>query len=291
MRTKAKPESVALVYLSRGKSEGFLSASAFFDNYRLFPPGCSHDLIVAAKGWSDVAGWDAVVDMGKSQNAEIIELQDDGFDWGAYMHLAEQLPHSLLCFLNTYSRPTTEGWLSAMVTHLTSDKVGAVGATGSWGTTLPRPFLIKPVWDWRLPLYPLRVFRNGVRNIRDRKDIPGFPNPHLRSNAFIIRREEFREFIRGNPTPKNKRECHKLEHGKNSLTKYLESKGLIALVVGRDGVGYSQDGWIHSKTYIFPGQPNLLVKDNQTDLYQNASPSYQRFLEIQAWGQSFDQIG
>ena len=69
------------------------------------------------------------------------------------------------------------------------------------------------------------------------------------------------------PKFRNKMECYKFEHGRQSMTQQLLKKGLEPLIVGRDGRAYGKDEWYESRTYHSGDQSNLLISDNLTRLY------------------------
>ncbi len=94
------------------------------------------------------------------------------------------------------------------------------------------------------------------------RDIPNFPNPHIRSNGFIIRRADLlREFP---SIEQAKHAAHLFESGPRSLTARLSAAGKSAVVVARDGTAYLPPDWPRSGTFRLGGQPNLLIGDNQT---------------------------
>lgn len=282
--------SLALVYLARGIDGGLSSAKAFFDAYRAFPAGCPHELIVIAKGWSGVDGQDELRQLAQAHAARVVDLPDDGFDWGAYMRLAPQLPHDWLCFLNTHSRPRVDGWLNLlrMAADAYGTSIGAVGATASWETLAPilPPPSVKEEYNTSL-IYPLRVILNAGRFVTNIRDFSSFPNPHLRSNAFIVPRELFIDFAATQKIPRCKRDAAMLESGRTGFAAYLANRGLKALVTGADGKVYGPEQWINSGTFRVPGQHNLLVADNQTAAYDMADQHLKRILERFAWGQAF----
>ena len=97
-----------------------------------------------------------------------------------------------------------------------------------------------------------------------------FPNPHLRTNAFIIRtnliNEIFKKF-----TFKNKIDCYKFESGFNSMTIILSQiKKNSVYVVGKDFVFYGVNDWIDSNTFKIGNQENLIISDGQTERYKKA---------------------
>jgi hypothetical protein len=61
--------------------------------------------------------------------------------------------------------------------------------------------------------------------------------------------------------------------------------GLKPLVVGRDGFAYEKENWFESATFRNDDQMNLLVADNQTELYRNAPADMKMKLAKLAWGE------
>jgi hypothetical protein len=101
-------------------------------------------------------------------------------------------------------------------------------------------------------------------------DIPRFPNPHIRSNGFIVRRADLlREFP---AIEQGKHAAHLFESGSLSLTSRLLAVGKSAVVVGRNGQAYPPNEWPNSGTYRLGRQTNLLIGDNQTRSYENMPP-------------------
>lgn len=277
--------TVAVIYVARGVGAGLPAAEAFFDAYRRFPPGCHHRLVVIAKGWESVQGLSSLTDQARAIGADLVTSPDDGFDWGAYMRVAPTLKEDLLCLLNTHSRPMVPGWLALLRQSVLLPGVGAVGATGSWGSMSVTWPLFEPSIS-RLTLYPARLALGFMRLCRNFGSFPPFPNPHLRSNALLVRREFFVSFCSGRDIPRSKRDAHILESGRRGFTAYLKSLGLRTLVVGADGLAYAPEAWINSGTFRLPDQPNLLVGDNQTRYYQHADYQLKRRLENAAWGKA-----
>ena len=103
-----------------------------------------------------------------------------------------------------------------------------------------------------------------LQQLRSVGRVARFPNPHLRSNAFLLRRSLFVEFAAQARFPRTKRDTHRLESGRKGLTRFMQSRGLAPVVVGRDHQAYASAQWIEARTFRTPGQPNLLISDNQT---------------------------
>jgi hypothetical protein len=285
--------SIALVYLARGAGNGLLAAKKFFDAYHAFPAGCQHDLIVISKGWVKIEEQKELERLVEKHAARMIYLPDDGYDWGAYMRLAPTLSQDWICFLNTHSRPRVDGWLNLLwgATKTGDNDIGAVGATGSWGTIAQFPWPPSPTANLRafflLPLLPIRLLFHTFWFILKIKHFPIFPNPHIRSNTFIVKREIFLDFVAIHNIPTTKYQSHMLESGRTGLSFFLKNLGLKILVAGADGKVYEPDQWVKSKTFRIPKQENLLVEDNQTIRYEIADTKDKKILETAAWGQTF----
>jgi hypothetical protein len=179
------------------------------------------------------------------------------FDLPAYAAAAQALEASHLCFLNSESELLADGWLGALHERLVEPGVGAVGATGSYES--PRS------------INPLR-----------RRRWVGFPNPHLRTNAFMVSRELMRTVSVQEVRTKSR--AWELESGRHGLTRQVWSRGLRTLVVGRDGAGYEPDRWHESATFRSRDQANLLVADNRTRQWEQADANLRARLSRLAWG-------
>lgn len=285
--------SIALVYLARGPDEGLLSAKQFFDAYSAFPAGCPHDLIVISKGWVDVGDRSELERMAKQHSAKIINFPDHEYDFGAYMRLVPTLNQDWICFLSTNSKPRVDGWLNFLWVAAMSgtENVGVVGPTGSLGTIAQFPNPPPPTANLRalilFPLLPLRLLYHALWFIIKIKDFPTFPNPHIRSSTFMVRRDVFLDFAGTHKIPHTKYQAYMLESGRKGLTAFVKGRGLKTLVAGADGKVYEPDQWINSRTFRVPKPLNLLVEDRQTRTYEMSEIKNKRALETAAWGQSF----
>ncbi|MBR0655590.1 glycosyltransferase family 2 protein [Plastoroseomonas arctica] len=114
------------------------------------------------------------------------------------------------------------------------------------------------------------------------RQVKPFPNPHLRSNAFIIDRALMVELdfhLDNTKTASNLFEC-----GTDGLPARLARRGLAPVLVGADGTAYDVAQWPESRTFRLGDQANLLVTDNQVRNFTAMSP-WQRALHARmSWG-------
>ncbi|MBR0823518.1 hypothetical protein JQ627_36945 [Bradyrhizobium liaoningense] len=113
-------------------------------------------------------------------------------------------------------------------------------------------------------------------------DMPAFPNPHVRTNAFMIERQVFLDTLPESIETKN--DSYLFESGSDGLTRRILRRGLRVVVVGADGRAYAMDEWAESGTFRLGDQRNLLVKDNQTRAFQNMNAAEQRAFTTMTWG-------
>jgi hypothetical protein len=178
--------------------------------------------------------------------------RNEGTDIGLYFDMAKKIDYEYLCFLNSYSQILADDWLFKMHQHLSLADVGIVGATGSWETM--------DIVGW-----------------------PSFPNPHIRSTGFMLRRRTL--LALWSRAPENKLGCYAFESGPTNITSLARKQGLKALVVGREGSWIWSD-WEKSRTFRSNQQENLLIADNKTKEYDYADNLRRESLKVAAWGQN-----
>ena len=264
------------------KAAGLDPFRRFIESYRSHPAGVDHRLVVLYNGF-------AAADL-KPYRDELAGIPHDelrvprrSFDLYAYFWAAARRRAQHVCFVNSYSIILVDGWLAALYRHAIRPGVGAVGATGSWESAfsnytrrlaeLGRPR--SPV-GWALHLNRLRKLR------RYRMNFDPAPNPHLRSNAFLVDRVRWLALRR--PGLTSKWQTLLFESGKDGMARQLKDQGLEVLVAGRDGEAYPPERWPESRTFRQGNQENLLVGDNRTRQYDEAEEPMRRYMREIAWG-------
>lgn len=235
----------------------------FAASYTAHSAGIAHRLMFVLKGPADESLRARFRSVADACSAETLAVPPVGVDLDTYRVVADQLDTDYLCLLNTSSVVLVDGWLAALRQPFTDPAVGLVGCTGTFESSLsaaPRP---------------LRPF------LRSR--YPRFPNPHIRTNAFMLRRELM---LGLDWTAGTKRRALALESGTRGITRQVQMRGLQTLVVGRDRRSYPPEEWEHSHTFRSGDQRNLLVSDNRTQQYEHASPERRAELSRYAWGES-----
>ncbi len=270
----------------------FVDACSFTD------PGVEFDLVILMKGFVEGVADErhrALLSRPAVGRLRWHYVTDDGFDINAYWNVAEALrsDYELVCFLNSYATPTADGWL-AMLVEACAGGDGVSAATGSWLS-----FRGSNGDDELLAEKARRIneltsmgdseqddtTRQRIRDVEVAADFlhrfPVFPNPHVRTNAFVMKVSEFLGAARFDI--RSKSDAYAYESGAAGLSAQLLRAGKSLTVVGRDGRRYSVPEWQESQTFWSGSQDNVLVSDNMTRMFLNADHSKRVELSSLAW--------
>ena len=119
-------------------------------------------------------------------------------------------------------------------------------------------------------------------NLLYRNRFGKFPNPHIRTTGFFIRRHIFIGLSSINSG--KKKEAYYFENGRNSLTNQVLALGLQCILIDKYGNSYQIEKWPHSKVFWRANQEGLLISDNQTRKYDFQDSIGKKKLEEDAWG-------
>jgi hypothetical protein len=247
--------SIAVGFLLRGADENWqASMHRFLVSYKTYPAGFPHVAHVMLKGFADQVAVSETEQRFRKEGFIIRHLDDDGFDIMAYARWARDLDSEYICVFNSHSEILANNWLDRFMRNIIENGIAMVSATASFQS-------LNPTWS----------------------AFPRFPNPHLRSNAFCLRRNLFTQCV-ADLKIKKKLDAFLFESGPHSITKRIISAGKRVAVVGRDGRAYGPRWWPFSGTFRQGTQSNLLVADNVTRTYDEAELSEKVRLAAAAWG-------
>jgi len=244
----------APVFLSRAGNPVWY-ARAFLTSFFTYDPGPEIPLIFVQKGYENGETDTALGELMPSQRRRIhlLNVTDDGMDLEAYAKTCRAVTdYSHLLFFNSNCILLCENWYDLYRNALDASKGnGLVGATASWEA----------------------IEYLGVH----------FPNPHIRTNAFLVDRETYLE-VYGPAVRRDKDSCYQFESGPQSLTAHFLQSGRPVHVIGRDGMRYPPEDWAGSRTFRSGNQENLVVSDNQTRRFQRMGTRRRRRFAHDVWG-------
>lgn len=295
---------LGVVYLCRHK-EGKAAVRRFLDSLCRFSAGAEYELHVIFKGFPDQYALNETRSLFGSIPLNAIEIDDEGYDIDAYLKAARQCSNRCLIFLNTFSEILAPDWLGHFSQAINQPNVGVVGATGSWqARTTGYEVRLVLILRWIASLFKgsspthldptagsgeprsatqevLRYALAPATYIKDLLNYPRYPNPHIRTNAFMIRRGVFLSL--SFPALGTKEGAYRFESGRRSMTNQIMARGLRPLIVAKGGKTCDVDQWQGSAVFWAGEQQNLLVSDNRTRAYAEGSPEIRTFLENMAW--------
>lgn len=246
---------VYLAYLNEKLDYNIEVVEKFLNSYKIHPAGIEHNLVIIAKNWDNPDLYNQLKTLVQQYNAKIIDLPDGGLDLGAYIRVSNILESEYIYYLGSSIEIEANNWLlHSFNAFQETAKVQLVGPMGSWD--------------------------NGVTDI--------FPNYHIRTCCFMIKRKLFLEYAATQNFPQKKEDTWLMEHGIKSLTKFIFNKGFQAVVVNSDGKSFSPKNWVLSDTYYYPAKIfKNLMSDKQARLYFTSEPDQKACLEYLAWGKNF----
>ncbi|HYJ38746.1 MAG TPA: hypothetical protein VEV87_09020, partial [Chitinophagaceae bacterium] len=224
----------------------------FISTYCKYNSGYPHELVLLFNGVSEteeIFEYIRIVE-GKKIPYRTLVHYGNCQDLDAYFWAADQLKSTWLLFLNSYSEILAEDWLVKYLSPTSSREVGMVGATGSWQSYY-RTVFINNKWKWERK----QTFKENIRKFKLmikallywRFLFPDFPNPHIRTNAFMIRRALMVSMKRRRL--KNKLDAYAIESGYNNLTAQVFRKGMEAVVICKSGKSFKKSEWAGSKVF------------------------------------------
>lgn len=271
---------LCVVHLARRRN-GPAPLRAFVESYRARPAGAPHRLVLAMKGFGGVvdAGTERVLD---GLAHERVLLPDAGRDIAAYRSAARELGAGRICFLNSFSVLLHDGWLAHLSAALADSRVGIAGASGSWQSLAANHRWLRAE-RFRSALDPLRwAWRELRYRVQWQKAFPEFPNPHVRSNGFLMRSDVFLRYAVG--PFRTRMDGYRFESGVRGLSRRIVADGLELRLVGADGLAHRSEAWPAARIFWSDGQQNLMIADNQTRLYADADAGMRQRLSRFAWG-------
>jgi hypothetical protein len=259
---------------------------SFVKSYAQNPAGFIHQLYIIFNG-VDESGvpeeYKKILQEHEINN--IVITMESGQDIDAYLFAAKKVDADIFLFLNTYSILLADNWLKNYISAFDSPGVGLVGATGSFLSYYSAvmsnnslawendksfkenyrkyKLLLKAFFYWRLLFKP-------------------FPNPHVRTNAFMIKRNVFLKITTQKLTSKFK--AYQFESGRNSFTSQIINMGLQVFLIDKNGKTFDMSNWEMSYVFWRGNQEGLMVSDNQTKKYEEDEVDKRKKLTFLAWG-------
>jgi hypothetical protein len=278
---------IAVVYLM-WIPYGMSYFRAFAGSYERFSSGVDHQLYIVFNGVDNDAVPEAYIRLLHEKNITFKDLRmSSGQDIDAYFYAARQIDSEYILFLNTYSTFNSSDWLLKYYNGFSVPGTAAVGATASFQSHRSTVYALND-WKWNtsktlrvnFDKYKLLVKAFFYWSLLFKP----FPNPHLRTNAFMVRRNLFLGLIQ--PRLRTKFDAYVFESGRKGMTNQLLRRRHLIQVVDKYGTLYPLGKAKESHTFWIGQQEGLLIADNQTRMYDQADQLEKTKLTRLAWGKN-----
>ena len=249
----------------------------FLACYEKFQSGEKHKLLICFKGFPN---YQSLEKWKKEIKVEFIELYEkdekNDFDIGSYFRIANLYKNNIILFLDTYTRMNCHSWLKIFLNNYKEKRL--IGATGSF-SSISSQFL----GFYYSQYSKFQQIKWGLSHI---KKFKLFPNPHVRTTAFLIKGHDLIQLNFEKEKFINKIETNYFESGRKNLTVQLQNKGFDVGIVNSDNIFFYIKDWKLSNTYCLGNQSKLVFVDNRTDEYQNSDQNQKRKMYYFCWGKN-----
>lgn len=260
------------------KANGLKPFEVFLKSFAYLSYSDEVQLVFIFKGFADADDCRLFLELCKGYQARHVFVSDEGFDITAYFKAVEEIDVDYILLFNSFSEILSPDCFQHMSRHIQKAGVGMVGATGSFESPVSSYYhIIKNERSrFRRWLRYGKVFYLSLL-------FPYFPNRHLRTNAIMLRRADF---LAAKRKIRSKMQALRFESGRRGLSRFIEKRGLKLLLIDRMGNALASEEWSTAAVFRDRYQENLLVADNQTRAYLQATEQQQRELRVAAWGSS-----
>jgi hypothetical protein len=252
----------------------------------------------------------------KNLRIQLTVIPPGGFDIGTHYYVASHFKCEVIIFMTATSRANVKKWDSLLLKKFRELDVGVVGCMQSseslkssfmemvtvmikmkfhialnkrdalilnirdmtqkkWKTEFSNNRITKLLVD--LSTFLILYFYKKEEPFRFLHLFPDFPNPHLRTTGFAIRRELFLSVFTENP--KDKWDAFNYESGYGSLTRRCATLGWKLLVVNMRG-RYYNFGDTDAKTTFRYTKADSIVTDKESRRFHQLSIVKQKKLNI-----------
>ena len=256
---------------ARDSSKALGDLRRFMESYKKYSAGADHDLYILVKG-PGVERHLTYVLKELPESTGLIWAPDFGYDLGSYTLFAQNFALGYMFVLNQHSEILRSNWLNYYTQLIRDEGAELVGTTASL-SSLADPYF-PPVLNLNLMNLALRVIRK-ITSLRFRWRFDSFPNPHIRTNAILVKTSVWLSYFQGRSF-KSKIHCYEAESGKDSFFNFIcRSKTKARLVRGdRLSLGYWGD-WKGAVPFRNEHQNLLIIADNHTR-YFNKMPLWKK---------------
>tara|TARA_B100000579_G_C22825950_1_gene853137 strand:- start:412 stop:1221 length:810 start_codon:yes stop_codon:yes gene_type:complete len=246
----------------------------FIDHYKQHDPGVDHELLICFKNFNKN---DPIFEIQELKELKFTKFFDyknyNDYDWGSYRRIASNFEDKIIFFMNCHSFPIVNNWLKIFIDNYRPKTLLGPGASNE-----------SMVQSALNGIHSNKKFKSFLYALSNFVDFPLFPNPHIRSNCFMLSSKDFLNLKLSNKYRFNKKGTWINESGRNGMTNQLKKKNFKVFVVNAEGKLFDEKNWIKSSTYALNNQKKLIVSDKFSRIYEELSEEEKFKYTKLVWG-------
>ena len=246
----------------------------FIQHYKKYKSGCSHELLICFKNFKSN---DEIFKSEELRDLKFIKYLDNNdfndYDWGSYLRIAKLYNEKKILFMNCHSYPIIDNWLNIFVKNYNQNTL--IGSSGSYESQVNTSFS---------KLLNLNFLKSIIYAVSNFLDFPLFPNPHIRSNCFMISSKDFQSLKLTKKYKYKKKATWINESGRSGMSNQLKRKKFDLIVVNSEGKVFKSFEWKKSETYSLKEQTKLIISDKFSRIYSNSDDYKKKLIRKNVWG-------
>ena len=246
----------------------------FIKYYKRFNSGAKHKLLICFKNFKKE---DPIFKNPSLKLIKYIKYIDNNnfndYDWGSYRRIAKIYNENIIFFMNCHSYPLVKNWLKFFVNHYKPKTL--LGPCGSYESMVKNPIN---------SINEKNYFKSILYSISNFVDFPLFPNPHIRSNCFMLSAKDLLSLKATNKYRFKKKSTWIDESGRNGMTNQLLKKNFSIFIINHDNKKFDIGDFKKSETYAYKEQSKLIISDKFTRQYQHSNKIKKNIIKKNIWG-------
>lgn len=268
MKIKYTKKEFSIFYLIRKKDVDFKKVKKFTNE--IFFNKKKSNMYIILKGFSNS---DKLPKFLKNFNK--IYLKDEYFDLGSYYLASKNSNAKNFIFFNSNTIINYKGWFKVMTSAQKKYNLDLVGSSCSNET---HAFSVPLYKNENIFFFFIKLVYRFFFRFKNSLKFKSYPNPHIRTNGFLVNRKKFNSFFSDNGLPLNKSDTYVIESGYNSLINYIKDKKKYAVVNKLGNIFFEKD-FVKSKTFTNMSHKYNLFLDNQIcELKSLSTKNYERVI-------------
>lgn len=245
----------------------------FINHYLNFDAGSKHELVICFKNFDEK---DKIFQTPELKQIKYKKFLDNNkfndYDWGSYYRVSKENLDKIIFFMNCHCRPLVNNWLKLFENNYAEGSL--LGPAGSYES------MVNSALKGKHTRSKLRSIIYAISNFID---FPIFPNPHIRSNCFMISANNFLDLEFNKNYKFKKKGTWINESGRKGMTNQLKKKKFDIYVINSDGHKFKEEKWYLSKTYALNQQSKLIIGDKFSSIYAKKSIEDQLSFQNHIW--------